>query len=103
MKQSHKEHKEEETADLLKGWQQIAGFLGQPISVAERWAHEGMPVQRKGRFVYASREKLSQWVGRESSGEPVHLSTENKDLSAELKRGLSFARTMRKKQKSTAA
>ena len=105
MKQPLKEHKkeEEENADLLKGWPQIGGFLGQPISVAERWAHGGMPVERKGRFVYASRKKLSQWLGRESSGEPVHLSTETKDLSAELKRGLSFARTMRKKQKSTAA
>jgi hypothetical protein len=105
MKQCHREHKkeEEEAADLLKGWEQIAGFLGQPFSVAERWAHEGMPVERKGRFVHASREKLSHWLGRESSGEPVHISSENIDLSSELKRGLSFARTTRKKQKSKAA
>ena len=99
MKQSHKE----ENADILKGWQQIAEFLGQPVSVAERWAREGMPVERKGRFVRASREQLGHWLGRESSGEPVHISSENTDLSSELKRGLSFARNMRKKQKSKAA
>jgi hypothetical protein len=33
---------------LLKGWQQIAAFLGQPISVAQRWANDGMPVKREG-------------------------------------------------------
>ena len=99
MKESHKEN----DTDLLRGWQQIAGFLGQPAPVAERWAHEGMPVEHKGRFVYASREKLSQWLGRESAAEPVHISSENTDLSSELKRGLSFARTMREKQKSKGA
>lgn len=93
----------ENGTDLLKGWQQIAGFLGQPASVAERWAQEGMPVERKGRFVYASREKLSQWLGRESAGEPVHISSESTDLSSELKRGLSFARTLRGRRKSNAA
>jgi hypothetical protein len=35
----------------LKGWQQIAAFLGQPVSVAQRWAKTGMPVARQGRFV----------------------------------------------------
>lgn len=95
--------RKEDSTDLLKGWQQIAEFLGQPTSVAGRWAHEGMPVERKGRFVYASREKLGQWLGRESAGEPVHISTESTDLSSELKRGLSFARTVRGKRKSKAA
>ena len=99
MKQSPKE----DSTDLLKGWQQIAGFLGQPASVVERWAHEGMPIERKGRLVYASREKLSRWLGRESAGEPVRISSEITDLSSELKRGLSFARTLRGRRKSNAA
>jgi len=98
-----REEEKEENADLLKGWQQIAAFLGQPISVAERWVHEDMRVERKGRFVYALREKLSHWLGRKSSGEPVHISGESTDLSSELMRGLSFARTARKKQKRNAA
>lgn len=74
----------------LKGWQQIAPFLGQPISVAQRWADSGMPVERQGRHVYASRDKLNDWLGRESAGEPVQIATKETDLSAELKRGLSF-------------
>jgi hypothetical protein len=32
--------------DVLKGWQEIAAFLGQPVSVAERWAADGMPVRK---------------------------------------------------------
>jgi hypothetical protein len=77
----------------LKGWQEIAAFLGQPVAVAQRWARsEGMPAERRGRYVYASREKLNQWLGRESSGEPVKISTEDTDLGAQLRRGLSFVR-----------
>jgi phosphoribosyl-AMP cyclohydrolase len=79
--------------DELKGWQEIAAFLGQPMAVAQRWTHsEGMPTERRGRYVFASREKLNQWLGRESSGEPVQISTEDTDLDAQLRRGLDFVR-----------
>jgi hypothetical protein len=83
---------------LLKGWQQIASFLGQPVSVVQRWAHEGMPVKREGRFVTTSPNELNQWLGRES-GEPVHVATPETDLSAELKRGLAHARSERQDKK----
>ncbi|HXM66247.1 MAG TPA: hypothetical protein VN911_05910 [Candidatus Acidoferrum sp.] len=76
---------------LLKGWQEIAAFLGEPVSVVQRWAAEGMPVRREGRFVSTSAEELNEWLGKES-GKPVHVATENTDLSAELRRGLSFIR-----------
>jgi hypothetical protein len=76
----------------LKGWQEIAHFLGQPVSVAQRWAKTGMPVNRSGRYVTAVPEELNSWLGREAGGEPVHVATEVGDLSAELKRGLSFVR-----------
>ena len=89
-------------SDVLKGWQQIAAFLGQPLSVAQRWAHSGMPVQRKGRYVYASREELNRWLGRESAGEPVQITTEATDLSSELRRGLSFVRKQSSNRKSVA-
>jgi hypothetical protein len=79
-------------SELLKGWQQIAAFLGQPVSVAQRWAASGMPVEKRGRFVYSSREQLHGWLGRESAGEPVRITTEETDLGAELKRGLSLLR-----------
>ena len=75
----------------LKGWQQIAAFLGEPPSVVQRWAAEGMPVHRQGRFVSTTPAELNAWLG-EQSGKPVHVATDATDLTAELKRGLSFVR-----------
>src|ERR1017187_7117642 len=76
----------------LKGWQQIADFLGQPSSVAQRWAKSGMPVAREGRRVQASPDELNRWLVDESAGEPVQIATETADLTSELKRGLSVVR-----------
>jgi hypothetical protein len=75
----------------LKGWKQIANFLGHPVAVVQRWSSEGIPVHREGRFVVATPEDLTAWLGKES-GKPVHVATEDTDLAAELKRGLSFIR-----------
>src|SRR5438105_13666956 len=50
--------------ERLKGWNEIARFLGQPVAVAQRWARSGMPVTREGKFMYASREELSLDLGR---------------------------------------
>ena len=88
--------------ESLKGWQQIAAFLGQP-SVAQRWEKSGMPVTHEGRRVQASPEELNCWLGREVS-EPVQIATESADLASELKRGLSFVRkqTHARKKKRTA-
>lgn len=83
----------------LKGWQQIADFLGQPVNVAQRWGREGMPVTKKGRYVTATAHELNDWLGRESSGEPVRITTGESDLAAELKRGLSYVRKEGKKVK----
>jgi hypothetical protein len=88
--------------ERLKGWNEIAGFLGQPVAVAQRWARSGMPVTREGRFMRASREELSGYLGREAGLDvPVHIASENMDLSADLKRALAHARagTQDKKQK----
>src|SRR5260370_18914230 len=79
--------------ERLKGWNEIARFLGQSVTVAQRWARSGMPVTREGRFMYTSREELSRYLGREAGLDvPVHIATENADLSADLKRGLAHAR-----------
>jgi len=88
----------------LDGWQQIAEFLGQPSSVAQRWAKSGMPVTHERRLVHASPDDLNRWLGRESAGEPVQIATESTDLTAELERGLSFVRkhTPGRKKKRTA-
>jgi len=48
---------------LLRGWKEIAEFLGQPINVAQRWAKPGMPVKREGRFITASTRTAERVVG----------------------------------------
>ena len=43
--------------------------------------------------MYASPEELSRYLGREAGLDvPVHIATENMDLSADLKRALAHAR-----------
>ena len=84
--------------EVLKGWKQIAEFLGHPAAVVQRWASEGMPVQRQGRFVTTTPEQLDAWLGKQS-GKPVHVTTPDTDLAAELKRGLSFVRQQKQSTK----
>jgi hypothetical protein len=95
LKKQSSANKKSAASATLKGWQEIAAFLGEPVSVVHRWAAEGMPVHREGRFVSTSTEELNGWLGKES-GKPVHVATDNTDLSAELKRGLSFVRHEKK-------
>lgn len=79
--------------DELRGWKEIAAFLGQPQATAQHWGKEGMPVRRQGRYVVASRHELSRWLGRESgAGESVRIASDNADLTADLRRGLAAAR-----------
>lgn len=77
--------------ELLKGWKQIADFLGEPTSVVQRWASTGMPVRREGRYVEATAKELNEWMGKQS-GKPVHVVTDATDLGTELKRGLAYVR-----------
>ncbi len=84
--------KQKKESGPLKGWHETADFLGQPLSVAQRWAKSGMPVIHEGRHVQASPDELNRWLVDESAGEPVQIATETADLTSELKRGLSFVR-----------
>ena len=84
--------KSRQQPETLKGWKQISEFLGEPVSVVKRWATDGMPLHREGQFVSTSANELNTWLGQES-GKPVHVATESTDLTAELKRGLSFVRS----------
>jgi hypothetical protein len=68
----------EEQSQVLKGWQQIAAFLGEPPSVVQRWASDGMPVRKQGRYVETSPDELNAWLGKES-GKPVHVATGDTD------------------------
>jgi hypothetical protein len=86
--------------ETLKGWQQIAAFLGEPTSVVQRWSSDGMPVRKQGRYVETTPDELNAWLGKES-GKPVHVATEDADLTAELKRGLSFVRAEKKPKPKT--
>jgi hypothetical protein len=83
---------------LLKGWKQIAGFLGQPVSVAQRWAKDGMLVRREGRSITAIPGDLNSWLSREAGGEPLHVATEQADLSGELRRGLAYLKGHKNKR-----
>jgi len=86
---------------ILKGWGEIAEFLGQTVSVAQRWQKSRMPVTREGRSVYAFSEALTAWVGTErGKKEPVHIAAEGEDLLADLKQGLSYVRRKHKIRKS---
>lgn len=90
-RESNSKSKTTPESDELKGWQQIAAFLGEPTTVVQRWGAQGMPVRRQGRFVSTTAKELNEWMGSES-GKPVHVATGNADLTSELKRAVSFAR-----------
>ena len=92
-KRSRPAPKPKSETDRLRGWTEIGRFLGQPVAVAQRWARSGMPVKREGRFMTASPEELSRYLGREAGLDvPVHIASEDMDLSADLKHALSYAR-----------
>ncbi|HZS29244.1 MAG TPA: hypothetical protein VFB76_18610 [Candidatus Angelobacter sp.] len=83
----------------LKGWKAIAGYLGLTPATAQRWAEDGMPVKREGRFTVADPAELQAWLGRESHmAKPAHVMTKDADISAALKESL--AATKREKKNS---
>lgn len=85
----------------LKGWTAIARYLGIPVATAHRWASEGMPVRREGRFTVADREAVSAWLGRESHmPKPAHIMTKDADMAAALKESIAAARKSTHGQKS---
>ena len=88
MTSKHKTKPEQKT---LIGWRQISQFLGEPESVVHRWKKQGMPVHRQGRNVTAATAELNAWLSADS-GEPLHVATEDTDLTSEMKRALSFVR-----------
>ena len=80
----------------LQGWKDIAAFLVQPVSTAQRWAKSGMPVRREGRYTVADREELSRWLGRESHmPAPAQIATNTADLTAGLKQSIKAVRHKR--------
>jgi hypothetical protein len=77
----------------LKGWTAISHYLGIPVATAHRWASEGMPVRREGRFTVADRDAVSAWLGRESHmPKPAHVMTADADMAAALKESIAAVR-----------
>src|SRR2546430_15507248 len=88
-----KKLEQKKSEESLKGWAGIARFLSQPVSTVQRWASEGMPVTRIGRYVAASPAELERWLTREAGAKKtVHIPSTDTDLLADLKRGVSEAR-----------
>lgn len=76
----------------LKGWAEIAKFLGQPVSAVQRWGRSGMPVTRSGRYITASPDELKEWLGKEGGLEsPARFSGEG-ELAKDLKQSLLLAK-----------
>ena len=94
MKRKPLKKQSQPTAEVaLKGWTAIARYLGIPVATAHRWASEGMPVRREGRFTVADRDAVSAWLGRESHmPKPAHVMTEDADMAAALKESIAAAR-----------
>jgi hypothetical protein len=83
-----------EASETLKGWAAIGAFLGLAPGTAQRWARDGMPVRREGRFTTANRAELQEWLGRESHmPAPAQVVTSNSDLAAALKQSIKTARS----------
>jgi hypothetical protein len=89
--------KKTDQPSTLKGWPAIARYLGMTPASAQRWAKEGMPVKRDGRFVVADPAELEAWIGRESHmAKPAHVMTGEADIAAALKESISVARQKRR-------
>lgn len=77
----------------LKGWTAIAGYLKIPASTAHRWAKDGMPVRREGRFTVADADELRAWLGRESHmSAPAEILSDEADVASALKQSIAAVR-----------
>ena len=72
----------------LKGWKEIADFLGQSVALAQRWSRtEQLPIVKKGRNVTSTKDALNRWLG-----EGKRIASSNDDLTEGLKAALKAAR-----------
>lgn len=88
---------ESSEGEELKGWKAIAGYLGIPAGTAQRWARDGMPVRKEGRFTVAEPSELREWLGRESHMPgPAQIVTGKADVADALKESIAAMRRARK-------
>jgi len=87
----------ERTAQGLEGDRQLSRSAGCCLATMGEIRHA---LTREGRFMYASRDGLSRYLGREAGLDlPVHIATANMDLSSDLRRALSYERSGSKVRK----
>jgi hypothetical protein len=95
---SPKKPQEKPTGTDLKGWSAIAAFLRITAGTAQRWAKDGMPVRREGRFTVADPKELTAWLGREAHMPgPAKILTDQTDVVEALKESLAASRRVHKK------
>lgn len=71
-----------ESADLLKGWREIAQYLGVDVSDALRMANlDGLPFFTLGDTVYCRKSRLDAWAESVSIGTGRFM--KNRDLHKE--------------------
>ena len=93
-KRSKKEPTKKPDSKTLKGWTAIGAFLGLTPATAQRWAGDGMPVQREGRFTTTNRAELQEWLGRESHmAAPAKVVTAETDLAEALKQSIKTSKS----------
>ena len=89
----------QDRTDALKSWKAIAAYLGIPAGTAQRWARDGMPVRREGRFTVADPTELSDWLGRESHMPgPAQVMTGKADVAGALKESIAATRRVGKRR-----
>ena len=77
----------------LKGWTEIAKFMGTTPASAQTWAKQGMPVKREGRFTIADPAEVQAWLGQQSHMPgSAHILTNETDLAAALKDSLAVTK-----------
>jgi hypothetical protein len=97
MAASRKKSSAKSAEQKLTGWKAIADYLAIPVATAHRWAKDGMPVHREGRFTVADAKELSAWIGRESHmPAPAHVITAGADIASALKDSIVAAKKSRK-------
>lgn len=87
----------QEDANVLKGWTAIAKYLRIPPSTAQRWAKDGMPVRREGRYAVADPKELSEWLGREARMPgPAQVMTDEADVAGALRASIATRRSQKR-------
>jgi hypothetical protein len=94
-----KKARKKPASEALTCWKAIAAYLRIPAGAAQRWAHDGMPVQREGRFTVADPKELNAWLGRESHMPgPAQIVTGKVDIAGSLKESIAAVRQPKKRR-----